>query len=82
MPLVVPGINNAPGPNQEEWLNKLAGKKLTESSESDVTTFAKKDLPQSHRVIKPGDMATMDFNPDRMNIHVDEAGIVKNVTFS
>ena len=37
MPLVVPGINNTSGgASQEEWLNKLAGKKLTESS-SDVT---------------------------------------------
>ena len=37
MPLVVPGINSATGPNQEEWLHKLAGKKITESSDSDVT---------------------------------------------
>lgn len=39
MPLVVPGINNTSGgASQEEWLNKLAGKKLTESS-SDVTVW-------------------------------------------
>ncbi|GJP97900.1 hypothetical protein AlacWU_10799 [Aspergillus niger] len=65
MPLVVPGINNTSGgASQVEWLNKLAGKKLTESS-SDVTSFAKKDLPQQHRVIKPGDAMTMDMRPER-----------------
>ncbi|GKZ18975.1 hypothetical protein AbraIFM66951_001935 [Aspergillus brasiliensis] len=81
MPLVVPGINNtSDGASQEDWLNKLAGKKLTDSS-SDVTSFAKKDLPQQHRVIKPGDAMTMDMRPERMNIHVSEDGTVHNVTF-
>ncbi|PWY83213.1 hypothetical protein BO94DRAFT_625582 [Aspergillus sclerotioniger CBS 115572] len=81
MPLVVPGINSAPGPNQEEWLHKLAGKKITES-DSDVTSFAKKDLPEGHRVIKPGDAVTMDFRPERMNVHVDDEGIVQHVSFA
>jgi hypothetical protein len=28
-------------------------------------TFAKKDLPEKHRVLRPGDMKTMDHEPDR-----------------
>lgn len=28
-------------------------------------SFAKKDLPESHRVLKPNDMKTMDHNPNR-----------------
>jgi len=28
-------------------------------------TFAKKDLPQSHRVVQGDSPMTMDFNPDR-----------------
>lgn len=28
-------------------------------------TFAKTDLPQQHRVLKEGDMMTMDHNPNR-----------------
>jgi hypothetical protein len=28
-------------------------------------TFAKKDLPQQHRVVKGDSMMTMDHNPDR-----------------
>lgn len=32
-------------------------------------SFAKKDLPKSHRVLKPGDMKTMDEQPDRYGIY-------------
>jgi hypothetical protein len=43
-------------------------------------TFAKTDLPQQHRVLKPDSMQTMDFQPERLNVHVDEDGTVKKVT--
>ncbi|KAL1992353.1 hypothetical protein VTN49DRAFT_4385 [Thermomyces lanuginosus] len=86
MPLVVPGINaplsnNSNGNNRDEWLTKLVGKKLTDESTSNELFFAKKDLPASHRVVKPGDMTTMDFRPDRLNIHVDDDGTVRDVKF-
>ncbi|KAJ5811712.1 hypothetical protein N7474_008013 [Penicillium riverlandense] len=94
MPLVVPGINSAPDA-KSDWANKLMGKKLSDST-SDVNTFAKKDLPESHRVLKPGDMKTMDHQPTRyvlpfgtetmsnnyrLNIHVDEDGNVHDVNY-
>ncbi|GAD96628.1 conserved hypothetical protein [Paecilomyces variotii No. 5] len=79
MPLVVPGINSSFG-DKTEWVNKLMGKKLTDST-NDATSFAKKDLPQTHRVVKPGDMTTMDHNPDRLNIHVDDDGTVRDVKY-
>ena len=41
--------------------------------------FCKKDLPEQSRVIKPGSMVTKDFNPDRLNIHVNEEGTVTHV---
>jgi hypothetical protein len=31
-------------------------------------------------VVDSGGMMTMDHNPDRLNIHVDKDGTVKNVT--
>ncbi|QDD64337.1 hypothetical protein EJD96_09245 [Herbaspirillum seropedicae] len=31
---------------------------------------------QETRVLKPGDVATMDFNPRRLNIHVDPGGVI------
>lgn len=42
-------------------------------------TFAKADLPKEHRVVQPGTFQTMDFKPERLNIHVDENGTVKDV---
>jgi hypothetical protein len=37
MPLVVPGINsNDAGSKTEEWMNKLAGKKIGETSDATV----------------------------------------------
>lgn len=45
-----------------------------------LQTFAKKDLPEKHRVVKEGDMMTMDHNPDRLNIHVGDDGTVTKVT--
>ncbi len=44
------------------------GKKLSDST-SDETSFAKKDLPQNHRVVDAdGGMMTMDHNPDRYDM--------------
>ncbi|KAE8353828.1 hypothetical protein BDV28DRAFT_132305 [Aspergillus coremiiformis] len=77
MPLVVPNLNQG---DKNEWLTKLAGKTITENT-NDVTSFAKKDLPQSHRILKPGDMKTMDHNPERLNVHLDENGTVHDVNF-
>ncbi|KAJ5086438.1 hypothetical protein NUU61_007745 [Penicillium alfredii] len=78
MPLVVPGVTSSLG-DQSEWVNKLMGKKISETS--DATSFAKKDLPESHRVLKPGDMKTMDHKPERLNIHVDDDGTVRDVNY-
>ncbi|KAK9543669.1 hypothetical protein V6Z88_010036 [Aspergillus fumigatus] len=36
MPLVVPGINSDMGSDKNEWLSKLVGKKISDST-SDVT---------------------------------------------
>ncbi|KAF2234907.1 hypothetical protein EV356DRAFT_576354 [Viridothelium virens] len=60
------------------WLSQVAGKKI--GNVTDETTFAKSELPKEHRILKEGDMATMDHNPDRLNLHVDNDGTVKNVT--
>ncbi|CAL5873410.1 uncharacterized protein PFLUO_LOCUS7689 [Penicillium psychrofluorescens] len=79
MPLVVPGINSAPD-SKSDWANKLMGKKLSDTT-SDVNSFAKKDLPESHRVLKPDDFATTDHKPSRLNVHVGEDGTVHNVTY-
>ncbi|EMF17970.1 uncharacterized protein SEPMUDRAFT_146861 [Sphaerulina musiva SO2202] len=78
MPLVVPGLQSNDGGKTSEWMNKLVGKKI--GNTSDETTFAKTDLPEQHRVVKPGDMTTMDHNPNRLNVHTSEDGTVEKVT--
>ncbi|KAH8808149.1 hypothetical protein F5884DRAFT_791256 [Xylogone sp. PMI_703] len=78
MPLVVPGINSQGGDSKtEEWTNKLVGKKLGDNH--DATTFARAELPKETRVIKPGEMVTKDFNPNRLNVHLSEDGTVSHV---
>jgi len=81
MPLVVPGLQSKDGASDKssEWQNKLMGKKIGESN--DQTTFAKTELPKEHRVLKEGDMASMDFKPDRLNIHTAADGTVTNVKY-
>ncbi|TPX73233.1 hypothetical protein CcCBS67573_g05485 [Chytriomyces confervae] len=37
-------------------------------------------LPSFHRIVTPGSMQTMDFRPDRTNIHVSAANIVERIT--
>ncbi|OJJ49638.1 hypothetical protein ASPZODRAFT_22371 [Penicilliopsis zonata CBS 506.65] len=79
MPLVVPGINSSMG-NKTDWANKLMGKKITEAS-ADMNSFAKRDLPESHRILRPGDMATRDHKPERLNIHLGEDDTVRDVNY-
>ncbi|KAI1255307.1 hypothetical protein MGN70_003372 [Eutypa lata] len=80
MPLVVPGItsNSSEDPKTQEWTNKLVGKKLTDDGHTE-TNFCKRDLPQQCRVVQPGQMVTMDFRPERLNVHVKEDGTVSHV---
>ncbi|KAJ5249046.1 hypothetical protein N7468_000497 [Penicillium chermesinum] len=79
MPLVVPGINSSLG-DKSEWVNKLMGKKISDSTR-DETTFAKTDLPKSHRIVKSGDMLTTDHDPNRLTVHTGDDGTVQNVTY-
>ncbi|THY90017.1 hypothetical protein D6C95_06690 [Aureobasidium pullulans] len=95
MPLVIPGMQSSGGDDKtSKWMDQLMGKKLGDNS--DNVTFAKKDLPQQHRVVKGDSMMTMDHNPDRgeendvqghklmveysLNIHVGDDGTVRKVT--
>jgi hypothetical protein len=39
MPLVVPGINPGDNDKNQEWMNKLVGKKIGESSDATVSSL-------------------------------------------
>ncbi|KMP09648.1 hypothetical protein CIHG_08620 [Coccidioides immitis H538.4] len=75
MPLVVPEVNEN---DQAAWAARLMGKKLTQDV-SDNVSFAVKDLPKTHRVIKPGYAVTMDYVPDRLNVYLDDSDTVVKV---
>lgn len=45
MPLVVPGVTNAPDSQTEEWSNKLVGKKITDDETSNEVVSP---LPDTH----------------------------------
>ena len=38
------------------------------------------DLPSPSRVLRPGDVITLDFSPDRLTIDIDELGLITSVT--
>jgi hypothetical protein len=80
MPLVVPGVtaDNVDVDKAQEWLTKLAGKKLTEGPSTE-TTFCKTELPEQTRVIEPGTMVTRDYRPERLNVQVTDDGTVEHV---
>ncbi|CAO3590925.1 unnamed protein product [Absidia cylindrospora] len=39
------------------------------------------ELPTSHRILGKNSVATMDYRPDRLNIHVDDDKKVKGVNY-
>ncbi|WFC41922.1 I78 family peptidase inhibitor [Pseudoxanthomonas sp. SE1] len=58
---------------QAQW---IIGKTPSEKDIEQAKTDSKSD---SVRALKPGDAATMDFNPDRLNIILDDKGAATSV---
>lgn len=75
MPLVVPDVSKD---ELASWEQKLLGKKITDGA-ADNISFAKKDLPEKHRIIGPGQCTTMEFVANRLNVYVDENKTVTKV---
>ena len=46
-------------------LNVRGANRMRGFSKCFLQTFAKTDLPKQHRMVKEGDMMTMDHNPER-----------------
>ena len=58
---------------QAQW---IIGKTASEADIEQAKADSKSDAVRS---LKPGDAATMDFNPNRLNIILDEKGAVASV---
>ncbi len=61
-----------------DWKTKLLGKTLGDNHTE--TSFARNELPKEHRVLQPDAMKTMDHKPERLNVHVDDKGVVRDVS--
>lgn len=57
-------------------ISDLVGKAMIDTMADDAR---KRSGARAVRVIRPGTMVTMDFRPDRLNIDVDDKGIVTNL---
>jgi hypothetical protein len=69
-------------------LNDLIGKtyndnssenKTTETTETKQTVYYA-DLPKGTRILHPDTITTMEYNPDRWNLHLDDNNKIINVT--
>ena len=53
-----------------------------EAKPSDGARLIKEEtLPKKHRIIKPGYMVTMDFDPERLNVYIREDYSIRDVKF-
>ncbi|KAH8148608.1 uncharacterized protein LAJ45_07319 [Morchella importuna] len=68
------------GSMKEHWEAKLLGKKVVDGAVSEASTFSKNDLPSGHRVLGKDSMMTLDYRPERLNVHVDEDGTCNRIS--
>jgi|SaaInlStandDraft_7_1057024.scaffolds.fasta_scaffold260091_2 hypothetical protein len=40
-----------------------------------------RELPRPYRILKPGAMETKDYSPSRLNIYIDDNGIIETVNY-
>lgn len=73
------------GKDCDGWRDKLVGRILLENDQESTLSEGeyvyKKDLPQPNRVVKKGSFVTMDFRPNRLNVHVDDRMKVTGVEY-
>ncbi|KAL1931831.1 hypothetical protein VTP01DRAFT_8887 [Rhizomucor pusillus] len=74
--------------NAEEenaWRQRLVGKYILKDDEQ--TTLGthefvrERDLPQPRRILPPNSVMTMDYRPERLNVHLDHSRKVRSVNY-
>lgn len=60
-------------PCQESLVAEHVGKRFDPAKASAIRDQSKS---RSVRVVRPGDAVTMDYSPERLNIHLDEKGTI------
>lgn len=71
------------GPNQEQTaacdLNAIQYAIGEQFDEANVPQLQSDSSARQVRVLRPGDMATMDHRPDRLNIHLDDQDVINDL---
>ncbi|OAA65670.1 hypothetical protein SPI_02457 [Niveomyces insectorum RCEF 264] len=80
MPLVVPGVtvDNLGDQETQKWISELVGKTLTDGPSSE-TAFSKAKLPPNTEVINSLSGVSHEYKKDRLNVVLNEDGIVVDV---
>jgi hypothetical protein len=60
------------------WIGKTLVRK-TEAQAAVDGVVLETTIPQPYRVLLPDSMMTMDFNPERINVHVDDSNKIQKV---
>ncbi|GGP18104.1 hypothetical protein GCM10010970_03200 [Silvimonas iriomotensis] len=85
----LPGCASNPGPASTPAQPEAAAQCHAEAVQARVGQMAAPDQLEALRqqasasvlrVIKPGDAVTMDYNITRLNLEVDETGVIKRVS--
>ncbi|KAI9248832.1 hypothetical protein BDA99DRAFT_445938 [Phascolomyces articulosus] len=67
------------------WRDKLVGKKILKDNEETALSsdqfVRESELPKLRRVLPPNGVMTMDYRPERLNIHLDHNQKVQSVNF-
>ncbi|KAI9470380.1 hypothetical protein LPJ78_003700 [Coemansia sp. RSA 989] len=78
---------------KKEYYKHLIGKKYIRPEEHEQLKaqgkggvdqekeFTKEHLPELHRVVEANGIMTMDYRPDRLNVHLDEDDKCKNISW-
>ncbi|MFI5803290.1 I78 family peptidase inhibitor [Streptomyces sp. NPDC051561] len=70
-------------PDYAQWVGKTLvrnGEKPPTGTPADRLVH-ERDIPKPYRVITPGSFVTQEYNPDRLNIYLDDAGVITRVNF-
>lgn len=60
-------------------MNSLIGLKFVDNNSDGDHLISRDRLPENSRVIPKGYLVTMDYQEDRLNLHLNEEGIVTKV---
>ncbi|CAG8574726.1 6985_t:CDS:2 [Diversispora eburnea] len=72
----------------DEWKSKLVGKILVRSKDISTVSEVDKDkvvletdLPEVKRIVNKGMLVTMDWKPERLNVHLNEDNKITSVNY-